>query len=110
MAGARAETALAPALPAVPTSAGRKVGRKREPDPHGLTANSKLVFHIFGALAEFKRAITRERSRAGLEAACARSRRGGGLHFAKLEAAKRKSGDVEPEGQGDIAKAMWRNR
>ncbi|WP_374636053.1 recombinase family protein [Paracoccus sp. (in: a-proteobacteria)] len=41
------------------------------------TAGGKLVFHIFGALAEFERAIIGERTRAGLEAAKARGRRGG---------------------------------
>ncbi len=41
------------------------------------TAGGKLVFHIFGALAEFERAIIRERTRAGLEAAKARGRQGG---------------------------------
>ena len=37
----------------------------------------KLVFHIFGALAEFERNLIRERTRAGLEAARARGRKGG---------------------------------
>ena len=37
----------------------------------------KLVFHIFGALAEFERALIRERTQAGLQAARARGRRGG---------------------------------
>lgn len=41
------------------------------------TAGGKLVFHIFGALAEFERSIIRERTRAGLEAAKARGRVGG---------------------------------
>ena len=41
------------------------------------TAGGKLVFHIFGALAEFERLIIRERTRAGLDAAKARGRRGG---------------------------------
>jgi DNA invertase Pin-like site-specific DNA recombinase len=36
-----------------------------------------LVVHIFGALAEFERAIIRERTRAGLDAARARGRKGG---------------------------------
>jgi DNA invertase Pin-like site-specific DNA recombinase len=36
-----------------------------------------LIFHIFGALAEFERAIIRERTRAGLQAAKARGRIGG---------------------------------
>ena len=37
----------------------------------------QLVFHIFGALAEFARALIRERTRAGLAAARARGRVGG---------------------------------
>ncbi|MFN4310324.1 MAG: recombinase family protein [Ferrovibrio sp.] len=41
------------------------------------TPGGMLVFHIFGALAEFERAIIRERTRAGLEAARARGRKGG---------------------------------
>lgn len=41
------------------------------------TPGGKLVFHIFGALAEFERLIIRERTRAGLEAARARGRKGG---------------------------------
>ena len=36
------------------------------------TANGKLIFSIFGALAEFERAIIRERVNAGLDAARAR--------------------------------------
>jgi DNA invertase Pin-like site-specific DNA recombinase len=41
------------------------------------TSGGKLVFHIFGALAEFERDIIRERTQAGLTAARARGRRGG---------------------------------
>ena len=41
------------------------------------TAGGKLVFHIFGALAEFERNLIRERTRAGLTAARARGRVGG---------------------------------
>lgn len=41
------------------------------------TAAGKLTFHIFGAMAEFERAIIRERTRAGLDAARARGRKGG---------------------------------
>ena len=36
------------------------------------TSGGKLVFHIFGALAEFERDIIRERTNAGLQAARAR--------------------------------------
>ncbi len=41
------------------------------------TTGGKLVFHIFGALAEFERGIIQERTRAGLQAARARGRLGG---------------------------------
>ena len=41
------------------------------------TANGKLFFGIFAALAEFERELIRERTRAGLEAARARGRKGG---------------------------------
>lgn len=41
------------------------------------TSGGRLVFHLFGALAEFERSIIRERTRAGLDAARARGRKGG---------------------------------
>lgn len=41
------------------------------------SAGGKLVFHIFGALAEFERSLIRSRTMAGLEAARARGRVGG---------------------------------
>jgi len=41
------------------------------------TAGGMLVFHIFGALAQFERTMIRERTAAGLEAARARGRKGG---------------------------------
>ncbi|MEZ4713142.1 MAG: recombinase family protein [Caldilineaceae bacterium] len=41
------------------------------------TAGGKLIFHIFGALAEFERSVIRDRTRAGLAAARARGRLGG---------------------------------
>src|ERR687886_70961 len=41
------------------------------------TSGGKLVFHIFGALAEFERELIRERAKAGLAAARARGRIGG---------------------------------
>ena len=41
------------------------------------TSGGKLIFHIFGALAEFERDIIRERTQAGLNAARARGRKGG---------------------------------
>jgi DNA invertase Pin-like site-specific DNA recombinase len=41
------------------------------------TANGKLIFGIFAALAEFERELIRERTMAGLKAARARGRKGG---------------------------------
>jgi DNA invertase Pin-like site-specific DNA recombinase len=41
------------------------------------TASGKLVFHVFGALAEFERGLMQERTKAGLAAARARGRLGG---------------------------------
>ena len=41
------------------------------------TSAGKLVFHVFGALAEFERDVIRDRTRAGLSAARARGRLGG---------------------------------
>lgn len=41
------------------------------------TATGRLVFHLFGALAEFERGLIRDRTVAGLNAARARGRVGG---------------------------------
>ncbi|MDF3053192.1 MAG: recombinase family protein [Geminicoccaceae bacterium] len=41
------------------------------------TPGGKLIFHVFGALAEFERDVIRERTNAGLAAARARGRLGG---------------------------------
>ena len=42
-----------------------------------VSANGKLVFHVFAALSEFERNLIRERTQAGLIAARARGRNGG---------------------------------
>ena len=41
------------------------------------SSGGKLIFHMFGALAEFERNLMRERTQAGLQAARARGRKGG---------------------------------
>ena len=51
------------------------------------TAGGRLVFHLFGALAQFEREIIRDRTIAGLTAARARGRNGG--RPAKLSAEQR---------------------
>jgi DNA invertase Pin-like site-specific DNA recombinase len=45
------------------------------------TSGGRLIFHIFGALAEFERNLIRERTQAGLQAARARGRKGGRPHL-----------------------------
>ena len=64
------------------------------------TAGGELVFHVFAAMAQFERALIRERTMAGLEAARARGRKGGRppLDAQKIKAiqslAKDKAADV----------------
>jgi DNA invertase Pin-like site-specific DNA recombinase len=41
------------------------------------TSSGRLIFHVFGALAQFERDLIRERTCAGLRAAAARGRKGG---------------------------------
>ena len=53
------------------------------------TSTGKLVFHIFGALAEFERNLIVERTNAGLQAARARGIKGGRKR--KLDATKLKT-------------------
>ncbi len=56
----------------------REVGfRSLQENIDTTTSGGKLVFHIFGSLAEFEREVIRERTRAGLQAARARGRLGG---------------------------------
>jgi DNA invertase Pin-like site-specific DNA recombinase len=56
----------------------RKVGFKSiQEGIDTTTSGGRLVFHLFGALAEFERNLIRERTRAGLLAARARGRMGG---------------------------------
>jgi DNA invertase Pin-like site-specific DNA recombinase len=51
------------------------------------SSGGRLVFHMFGALAEFERNLVRERTQAGLNAARAQGRKGGRPKV--LEPAKR---------------------
>lgn len=62
------------------------------------TAGGRLIFHIFGALAEFERAVIRERTAAGLQAARARGRKGGRPRtFGPREVAAAKAMLADPE-------------
>jgi DNA invertase Pin-like site-specific DNA recombinase len=60
------------------------------------TPNGRLVFHIFGALAEFERDLIRERTGAGLRAAAARGRKGG------------RKPVITPEKLGGQKRCSWR--
>jgi DNA invertase Pin-like site-specific DNA recombinase len=53
------------------------------------TSGGKLIFHVFGALAEFERDLIRERTQAGLLAARARGRFGGRPRAASLNTPKK---------------------
>jgi DNA invertase Pin-like site-specific DNA recombinase len=56
----------------------RGIGFKSLTENIDTTTNGgKLIFHIFGALAEFERNLIRERTQAGLSAARAGGKRGG---------------------------------
>ncbi len=76
----------------------RKIGFKSITEAiDTTTSGGKLIFHIFGALAEFERDIIKERTQAGLTAARARGRKGG--RPKKLNPPK-----------ADIAKELYDNR
>jgi DNA invertase Pin-like site-specific DNA recombinase len=67
----------------------RKIGLRSLQECIDTTSSGgKLIFHIFGALAEFERNLIRERTTAGLTAARARGRKGGRPRT--LDAQKRK--------------------
>ena len=56
----------------------RRIGFKSLQETIDTTSSGgRLIFHIFGALAEFERSLIRERTMAGLSAARARGKKGG---------------------------------
>src|SRR3954449_4067115 len=76
----------------------RKIGFKSLTENiDATTSGGKLIFHIFGALAEFERDIIKERTNAGLEAARTRGKLGGrpkALSPEKIKLAKRLYADT----------------
>jgi DNA invertase Pin-like site-specific DNA recombinase len=75
------------------------------------TAAGRLVFHVFAALAEFERNITRERTLAGLAAARARGRSGGRPGIAPEKLAALESLVADPKKKpGEICKALGISR
>lgn len=76
------------------------------------TATGELVFHIFCALAQFERSLILERTRAGLDAARARGKKGGRkavMTPAKLTIA-RQMYDAQEHTVEDIAKTLGVSR
>ncbi len=65
-------------IPVVHTLGTQDIGfRSLQEHMDTTTPGGQLIFHLFGALAEFERALIRERTLAGLAAARARGRVGG---------------------------------
>ena len=63
------------------------------------TNGGKLIFHIFGAMAEFERDVIKERTNAGLTAARARGRKGG-----------RPRSSLSDERKLQLARQMYENK
>ena len=76
------------------------------------TSGGKLVFSIFGAIAEFERQIIKERTNAGLAAARARGRKGGRKeqHNSKKISTAVKLADTSPDTIADICKHLGISR
>lgn len=76
------------------------------------TPGGRLIFHMFGALAQFERELVRERTLAGLTSARARGRNGGRptiMTADKLAAARRMYAQRELSGE-QIARALGVSR
>jgi len=71
------------------------------------SSTGKLIFHIFGALAEFERDIIIERTKAGLEAARARGRKGG--RKPKLDSSKVNMALAAYEGKKTTVQEICKN-
>jgi len=79
------------------------------------TPGGKLIFHIFGSLAEFERDLIRERTQAGLRAARVRGRTGGrprakGLDDEKKIALARRLYQDKSNSIGEICKMLQVSR
>lgn len=93
--------------------AAREVGfRSLTESVDTTTPGGRLIFHMFGALAQFERELVRERTLAGLASARARGRNGGRptiMTADKLAAARRMYAQRELSGE-QIARALGVSR
>jgi hypothetical protein len=71
------------------------------------TSGGKLVFHVFGALAEFERDLIRERTMAGLAAARSRGRRGGRPTASATTDVPASSSTSQPSTSGLLSSRPW---
>ncbi len=105
----RLARSLKPLIETVEQLAARDIGfRSITESIDTTTAGGKLIFHVFGALAEFERSVIRERARAGLASAKARGRTGGrppALKAEDLNAAKALLADPDITVE-DVAKRL----
>lgn len=76
------------------------------------TSGGKLVFHFFGALAEFERDLIRERTQAGLAAARARGHVGGRPKAEALNAPQKvqMSKALYEDKRNSVAETCWTHR
>ena len=74
------------------------------------TAGGQLIFHIFGALAEFERALIRERTQAGLAAARARGRVGGRYPKLTVDQVEMARQLLAPRSVAEVAEALHVSR
>lgn len=70
------------------------------------TAAGRLLFHVFGALAEFERRLVVERTMAGLAAARARGRKGGRPGIPQETISAVQALVTSGKGQAEICKAL----
>jgi DNA invertase Pin-like site-specific DNA recombinase len=87
----------------------REVGfRSLQENIDTSTPSGRLLFHLLGSLAEFERDLIRERTRAGLEAARARGRKGGrpSVMTAEKVRAARKLYEAGDQTMAQIARSL----
>ena len=110
--GARFDTSPAPSPCSKTAVSASKSLQEQIETTTTTTSGGKLVFHVFGALAEFECDLIRERTQAGLTAARARGRLGGRpkvLDAKKAQIAQALYHD-KTNSAADICRTLWISR